>query len=68
KMSFVGSPLIPDSSGPVRLLCKPGLTGLDRIKKLKVNSEETAVFEHYYMQHQSMAFDLEILLRTLFAL
>ncbi|MFQ6675970.1 MAG: sugar transferase, partial [Fidelibacterota bacterium] len=68
KMSFVGSPLVPVSSGSARLLCKPGLTGLDRIKKLNLDSSDRAVFEHYYVQHQSMAFDLEILLRTLFAL
>lgn len=67
-MSFVGSSLIPVSQGVARLMCKPGLTGLDRIKKLNVDSEEREVFEHYYVQHQSMAFDLEILIRTLFAL
>ncbi len=67
-MSFVGSSLVPASSDQIRLMCKPGLTGLDRIKKLNVESDERTVFEHYYVQHQSMVFDLEILIRTLFAL
>lgn len=67
-MSFVGSPLTPVTYEPVHLMCRPGLTGLDRIKKLNIDSDERAVFEHYYVQHQSMTFDLEILIRTLFAL
>jgi len=67
-MSFVGSSLIPISQDSIQLLCKPGLTGLDRIKKLNIDSDDRAVFEHYYVQHQSMAFDLEILVRTLFTL
>ena len=67
-MSFVGISLLPVSSDFVKLMCKPGLTGLDRIKKLRVDSEERSIFEHYYMQNQSMAFDLEIMIRTLFAL
>ena len=66
-MSFVGISLIPVSIDDEKLMCKPGLTGLDRIKKLSVDSEERSVFEHYYVQHQSIAFDLEIMIRTLFA-
>ena len=68
EMSFVGSAMIPREEGTVHLICKPGLTGLDRIRKLQVDSDERAVYDHYYVQHQSMAFDVEILIRSMFAL
>ena len=67
-MSFVGSAMIPTTVGGTHLICKPGLTGLDRIRKLHVDSDERAVYDHYYVQHQSMAFDVEILIRSVFAL
>ena len=68
EMSFVGSALIPTTVGGTHLICKPGFTGLDRIRKLHVDSDERAVYDHYYVQHQSMAFDVEILIRSVFAL
>ncbi|MBH31545.1 MAG: hypothetical protein CMG71_06085 [Candidatus Marinimicrobia bacterium] len=68
KMSFVGSAMVPRDAGEAHLICKPGLTGLDRIRKLQIDSDERAVYDHYYVQHQSMAFDLEILIRSMFAL
>ncbi|MEE2876609.1 MAG: glycosyltransferase [Candidatus Neomarinimicrobiota bacterium] len=68
KMSFVGSAMVPCEEKEVHLICKPGLTGLDRIRKLQIDSDERAVYDHYYVQHQSMAFDVEILIRSIFAL
>ena len=68
EMSFVGSAMVPCEAGEAHLICKPGLTGLDRIRKLQIDSDERAVYDHYYVQHQSMAFDVEILIRSMFAL
>lgn len=67
QMSFVGSSLIPMSGDNLNLLCKPGLTGLDRIKNASFDSDERVALEQYYIQHQSMMFDVEIMIRTMFA-
>ncbi|HIB03706.1 MAG TPA: glycosyltransferase [Candidatus Marinimicrobia bacterium] len=68
EMSFVGSAVIPTVGDVIHLICKPGLTGLDRIRKLHLDSDERAIYDHYYVQNQSMAFDVEILIRSVFAL
>ncbi|MBC8175027.1 MAG: glycosyltransferase [Candidatus Marinimicrobia bacterium] len=68
KLSFVGSSLIPLEERTVNMLCKPGLTGLNRTKKKNQNFDSKLVYDHYYVQNQSFIFDLEIIIRTVLKL
>ena len=68
EMSFVGTAMIPKEKKKINLICKPGLTGLDRIRKYRIGNEERTIYDHYYVQHQSMAFDVEIIIRSVLAL
>tara|TARA_B100001750_G_C15311530_1_gene497525 strand:- start:402 stop:740 length:339 start_codon:yes stop_codon:yes gene_type:complete len=67
-MSFVGTAIIPRVEKEVNLICKPGLTGLDRIRKFRIGNEERTIYDHYYVQNQSMAFDVEIIIRSVLTL
>ena len=64
-LTFVGCEIIDiDSSNP-ELLFKPGLTGLSQIKgrgALKIGEPN---IEHFYLQNQSLIFDLEILFKSI---
>ena len=68
EMSFVGTAMIPKEEKEINLICKPGLTGLDRIRKFRIGNEERTIYDHYYVQNQSMAFDVEIIIRSVLAL
>jgi hypothetical protein len=67
KMSFVGSVLVEATEQDPHLICTPGITGLVRIRKVAFEPEERNLLDHYYVQHQSLILDLEILIRTLFS-
>ena len=43
------------------LLCKPGVMGLSQLKDNEIDNS----VEYYYLQHQSIIFDLEIILKHL---
>ena len=66
EISFVGSDMVSVQTKEKNMICKPGLTGIYRIKKFKLGDNDKNIYDHYYVQNQSMAFDLEILIRTIF--
>ncbi|MFQ6606637.1 MAG: glycosyltransferase [Fidelibacterota bacterium] len=66
KMSFVGAVLVESTERDPQLICAPGITGLVRIRKVAFEPEERNLLDHYYVQHQSLILDLEIMIRTLF--
>ncbi|MEE8341419.1 MAG: sugar transferase, partial [Candidatus Neomarinimicrobiota bacterium] len=65
-MSFVGSMLIRTSQSDPNLICKPGLTGLEKMRESKFTQSERNVLDHYYVQNQSLTLDIEIILKTIF--
>ena len=66
QISFVGSDIISVDKKAKKIICKPGLTGIYRMKKFKLSVNDNNIYDHYYVQNQSFAFDLEILIRTIF--
>jgi lipopolysaccharide/colanic/teichoic acid biosynthesis glycosyltransferase len=67
KISFVGSSLVDTTNPDPKLICKPGITGLARVRHVKNVSGENSIFDHYYVQNQSLTLDLEIIMKTLFS-
>ncbi|UCD38747.1 MAG: sugar transferase, partial [Fidelibacterota bacterium] len=65
-LSFVGGEIIPASEPDPHLLFKPGVTGLSQLRNVADEPEVATSYDHYYLQHQSLTFDLEILLKALF--
>jgi hypothetical protein len=61
KITFVGSRMISLNDENPELLCKPGLMGLSQLKDNEIDNS----VEYYYLQHQSIIFDLEIILKHL---
>ncbi len=65
KMSFVGSQIIDYANADPSILFKPGLTGLAQVKTSGVREDMIRFFDQYYIQNQSIIFDLEIILKSL---
>jgi len=65
-MSFVGSILISANNSNPNLICKPGITGLAKLRKSRFSKSNRNVLDHYYVQNQSLTLDVEILLKTIF--
>jgi lipopolysaccharide/colanic/teichoic acid biosynthesis glycosyltransferase len=65
-MSFVGSILISVKNEDPKLICKPGITGLAKLRKSKFSKSDRDVIDHYYVQNQSLTLDIEIMLKTIF--
>ena len=65
-MSLVGSSLIPTNEDDPKLICMPGLTGLERLRNVKFTEQDRRMLDHYYVQNQSLSFDIEILVKTVF--
>ena len=65
-LSFVGGELVSAAEPDPRLLFKPGMTGLAQLRQVGNEPEVARSCDHYYLQHQSLTFDLEILLKALF--
>ncbi|MBH49177.1 MAG: hypothetical protein CMG69_00275 [Candidatus Marinimicrobia bacterium] len=63
-ISFVGSPLIECSKKDPKLICPPGLSSLEKIKETQINTYNRQLFDHYYVQNQSIGLDIEILLKA----
>jgi len=63
-LSFVGSSMVELSEKDPKLICTPGLSSLDKIKKSHVNFSYRNQFDRYYIQNQSLGLDIEILLKT----
>ena len=66
KISFVGSALVKSSENDPKSICKPGLTGLARIRNINNLNREYSILDHYYVQNQSLTLDLEIIVKTMF--
>ncbi|MGC9366993.1 MAG: sugar transferase [bacterium] len=73
KMSFVGPRPLPLQLQPVfmfncRTSVKPGWTGLAQLKLIrtgKLTKKLQFKFDRYYIQHQSLTFNIKIILSTL---
>lgn len=65
-MSLVGSSLISTDEKDPELICMPGLTGLERLRNVKFTEQDRRILDHYYVQNQSLSFDIEILFKTVF--
>jgi lipopolysaccharide/colanic/teichoic acid biosynthesis glycosyltransferase len=48
-----------------KLICTPGLSSLNSIKKSYVSHSSRNQFDRYYVQNQSLGLDIEILVRTI---
>ena len=66
KMSLVGSSLISTDEKDPELICMPGLTGLERLRNVKFTEQDRRLLDHYYVQNQSLSFDIEIIVKTVF--
>ena len=66
KMSLVGSSLISTSEKDPQLICSPGLAGLEQLRNVKFSDQDRRLLDHYYVQNQSLTFDIEILVKTVF--
>ena len=64
-ISLVGSSMIESSERNPGLLCQPGITGIERIRNIKLDPDIRKAVEHYYIQHQNLKLDLEIIIKTL---
>ncbi len=64
KLSVVGSELVNISNKNPNHILKPGLTTLIKTKKFKGNN--SLRLESYYIKNQSLIFDIEIILKSLF--
>tara|TARA_B100000131_G_C17670068_1_gene431954 strand:- start:185 stop:484 length:300 start_codon:yes stop_codon:yes gene_type:complete len=63
-ISFVGSQIVSiQNKNPYNIL-KPGLISLINIKKYKDNDSQR--INDYYIRNQSLTFDIEIILKSLF--
>ena len=64
KLSIVGSELVNIRNNNPNHILKPGLTSLVKIKKFKGNNNLR--LESFYIKNQSLIFDIEIILKSLF--
>ena len=64
-LSFVGCKIIDITSNNPELLFKPGLTGLSQLKGDNYNLSSESNIDHFYLQNQSIVFDLEILFKSI---
>ena len=64
-ISIVGSTLINSDETSPGILCKPGITGLERLKNIKIESETRKSAQQYYIQNQNLKLDVEIIIKTL---
>lgn len=65
-LSFVGRSTWDETSEGLEYLGKKGLTGLVQINFYKnLTKEETEFYNYYYAKNQSLALDVEIILKTI---
>ncbi|RMF08775.1 MAG: glycosyltransferase [Candidatus Neomarinimicrobiota bacterium] len=65
RISLVGSRLVPESEPDPHPVCRPGITGLDRIRTVDLDDQEKEALDRYYLQNQTFTLDLEILVKSL---
>ena len=64
-ISIVGSSMIEFTRKNPEIKCQPGITGLERIRNVKLEPDIRKAVEHYYIQNQNLKLDLEIIIKTL---
>tara|TARA_B110000467_G_C18337194_1_gene499160 strand:- start:5043 stop:6071 length:1029 start_codon:yes stop_codon:yes gene_type:complete len=64
-LSFVGCEILDSTSKNPELLFKPGLTGLSQLRGVEISDAADSNIEHFYLQNQSLIFDLEILFKSI---
>ena len=64
-ISIVGSSMIEFTKKKPEILCQPGITGLERIRNIRFDTDIRKAVEHYYIQNQNLKLDLEIIIKTL---
>ena len=64
-ISFVGAEIAPVNEPDPHLLFKPGITGLSQLRRVVGEPEISTSYQHYYLRHQSLTFDIEIILKSL---
>ncbi len=64
-ISIVGSSMIEFTRKNPEIICQPGITGLERIRNVKLEPDIRKAVEHYYIQNQNLKLDLEIIIKTL---
>ena len=64
-ISIVGSSMIEFTKKNPEILCQPGITGLERIRNVRLDPDIRKAVEHYYIQNQNLKLDLEIIIKTL---
>jgi len=65
ELSFVGCEIIDIGSHNPELLFKPGLTGLSQLRGRDPLDTTESNIEYFYLQNQSLVFDLEILFKSI---
>ena len=66
ELSFVGKAIWDDTTSEAHYLGKKGLTGLVQINYYKhLTQDEIEYFNYYYAKHQSLALDIEIIIKTI---
>ncbi|MCK4577738.1 MAG: glycosyltransferase [Candidatus Marinimicrobia bacterium] len=68
RVSFVGAEVVSANETDPQLLFKPGLTGLNQLRRYSGRSEAARSYQRYYLQHQSLTFDVEVLLKSIFGI
>ena len=63
-ISFVGSQFIDIKNPNPQHILKPGLTSLVNVEKFKGNDYQR--INNYYIRNQSLTFDIEIILKSVF--
>jgi len=67
ELHLVGPTLRLRSFPDPELIAKPGLMGLYQLRNLDSIRDSGKLIDRYYIQHQSFAFDIEILIKSFFA-
>jgi lipopolysaccharide/colanic/teichoic acid biosynthesis glycosyltransferase len=65
KLSFVGCEIVDINCDNPELLFKPGLTGLSQLRAAGTNNVRESDIDHFYLQNQSLVFDLEIIFKSI---
>tara|TARA_B110000467_G_scaffold14473_1_gene12479 strand:+ start:4902 stop:6956 length:2055 start_codon:yes stop_codon:yes gene_type:complete len=65
ELTFVGCKIVDIVSDNPELLFKPGLTGLSQLRRMSTLDTNESNIEHFYLQNQSLVFDLEILFKSI---
>ena len=60
------STIIRTEKNDSKLVGMPRLTGVERLSNAKFREQDRPLMDHYYVQNQSLSFDIEIIVKTVF--